>query len=92
MRLFIILFIFSTVVCSGLAYNREDDERYEAQKNHNDLLDREKTLAKQHDDLGQAIFTTKQKIKYLQNDLDALNTELVRVRHELILTRVKLLN
>jgi len=92
MRVLIFLLIFSTFVCSGLAYNKEDDERYEAQKNHNDLLDRERALAKRHDDLGQAIFDTKQKIKYLQKDLDALNAEEVRVRHDLILTRVKLLN
>jgi len=84
--------LLSTFVTGGLAHDASDDERYDAQREHYDLVDREKWLAKHDDELGQAIFETKQKIKYLQDEVDAMAAEQSRVRHDLIITRVKLLH
>ena len=70
----------------------ESEDRYNAQRETNDLLDREKLLQKQADELNRSIYETKQKIKYLAEDLDAQLAEQNRIRHELIVTRIKLLH
>lgn len=83
--------LLSTFVTVGLA-QESADERYNNQRDRYDLLDREKWLAEHDDELGRAIFETKQKIKYLQDEVDAMAAEQSRVRHDLIITRVKLLH
>jgi hypothetical protein len=81
-----------TLVCASIADDNNSDDRWQAQHAKYDLQDREKLLLKADDDLGRQIYDIKQRINALHDALDASQSERDRVRHELIIVRVKLLH
>jgi hypothetical protein len=82
-----------TLMCASAADSGNfDDEAWRAQRATYDLLDREKMLLKADDELGQRIYDIKQNIKTLSEALNTSQSERDRVRHELIIVRVKLLH
>jgi hypothetical protein len=81
-----------TLLYSSAADNGNSDDDWRAQRAKYDLLDREKLLLQRDDDLGRHIYDIKQNIKALSDALDASQSERDRVRHELIIVRVKLLH
>jgi hypothetical protein len=68
------------------------NDEWHGQRAKYDLLDREKFLLSKDDDLGRHIYSVQQNIKTLLDDLKASQSEQDRVRHELIIVRVKLLH
>ncbi len=82
--------IAGTIIGASLADTSSDDQ-WRAQQTKYDLLDREKSLLKKDDDLSRHIYDIKLSIKTLTDALFASQSELDRVRHELIIIHVKLL-
>ncbi len=93
MRLLILLvaLLILPLLRTGAADNA-DDERWRADRAKYDLLDREKLLTQRNEELGLLIYDLKQKINTLTTTLDASQDEADRVKHELIIVRVKLLH
>ncbi len=82
--------IVGGVVGTALASDK-DDEEWRAQRAQYDLLDREKLLQQKDDELGHRIYDLKLNIKTLLDAVETYQAEQDRVRHELIIVRVKLL-
>jgi hypothetical protein len=83
----------ATFFCASAADNgSSSNDEWHGQRAKYDLLDREKLLLSKDDDLGRHIYSVQQNIKTLLDDLKASQSEQDRVRHELIIVRVKLLH
>jgi hypothetical protein len=81
---FLIFFI------GGVAARTEAE--WEAQRAKYDLVDREKLLLKADDELSKTIYDSQQKLNQLSAALQTELAERDRIRHELIVVRIKLLH
>ena len=82
------------MMASGFADNSSQDEaiqQWEINRQRYDLIDEEKSLLRNQDQLSYAVFDLKQKINQLQDALSLTQTKLDDVRHRLITVRMKLI-
>jgi uncharacterized protein YjcR len=79
-------------IYSSAAETVRSDAEWDAQRAKYDLVDREKLLLKADDELSKTIFESQQRINQLTAALQAELSERDRVRHALIVVRIKLLH
>jgi hypothetical protein len=79
-------------IYSSAAEAARTEAEWEAQRAKYDLVDREKLLLKADDELSKTIYDSQQKLNQLSAALQTELAERDRIRHELIVVRIKLLH
>jgi predicted nucleic acid-binding Zn-ribbon protein len=83
------LLVASQTPC--LADDRIDSARADDDRQHRDLLDQEKRLLQQNDELQRDVLDLKKAINEKVDKLESAQGKLDRVRHQLITVRMKLM-